>query len=258
MIRSEVENLPNPSELDSSTGIDWDAYASQYDLLAKYNPSYHENVEMLRKGVLEWSIPDDARICDLGAGTGNYITALSKVRPMAKYVHVDFDRPMNEIAREKYVANGISDVVIVEENIHKVDFTPQTFDLVVCVNALYAVSPQADVLAKVRKWLKPSGVFFVIDFGRRNRMWDWSWYILKNLVKEHGFIECAKFLSNSAEMIRQNNRGQKNQADGKYWLHSTHEFGKAMTEAGFLVEELRPCYRDYCDLAVCRKAPTPP
>lgn len=258
MIRSEIENLPDVGSQDEKIGIDWDAYANQYDLLAKYNPSYHENVDTLKRVVEEWSIPQDGKICDLGAGTGNYITALSKIRPMAKYIHVDFDRPMNEIAREKYAANEIADFIIVEENIHSVDFLDETFDLIVCVNALYAVSPQAEVLAKVRRWLKPSGVFFVIDFGRRNRMWDWSWYILKNLVKEHGIVECAKFLSNSAEIIRQNNKGQKTQLDGKYWLHSTHEFGRVLSEAGFLVEDLRPCYRDYCDLAVCRKPPIQP
>ena len=253
MSASQGETFRDLEVLDKSQGIDWDAYASQYDLLAKYNPSYHENIGLLRGGLDKWGISSNARICDLGAGTGNYITALSKVRPNSHFVHVDFDRPMNDIAREKYAANGIADVSIFEDTVQHIDFADESFDLVICVNALYAISPQQSVLEKVKRWLKPDGVFFVIDFGRRNRMLDWSWYILRNLVKDHGLTECAKFLANSVEIIRQNSRGQKNQESGNYWLHTTHEFGRAMSEAGFIVEDLRPCYRDYCDLAVCRK-----
>ena len=88
---------------------------------------------------------------------------------------------MNDIAREKYFNLGIEDVAIHEEFVQRVDFSEETFDLVVCVNALYAISPQEAVLRKIRRWLKPGGVFIVIDFGRRNRMIDWSWYLLSNL-----------------------------------------------------------------------------
>ena len=235
------------------SGIDWDAYATQYDLMAKYNPSYHENIEIVRRAVEEFGITENARICDLGAGTGNYIAALSRIRPKASFTHVDFDKVMNDIARDKYLNLGIKDVAIHEEYVQRVDFLEETFDLIICVNALYAISPQEAVLRKARRWLRPDGVFIVIDFGRRNRMIDWSWYLLSNLVKEHGVVECAKFLVKSVEIIRQNNRGSKNQEDGSYWLHSTQEFGKALQEAEFHVDELRPCYRDYCDLAICRK-----
>jgi ubiquinone/menaquinone biosynthesis C-methylase UbiE len=234
-------------------GIDWDAYATQYDLMAKYNPSYHENIEILRGYIQEWGLPEDGAICDLGAGTGNYISALSRIRPESRYFHVDFDHVMNEIAKNKYSELGISDVTVCEDYVQRIDFQDEKFDLVICVNALYAMSPHDAILKKIRRWLKPNGVFFVIDFGRRNRMIDWSWYLLSNLVKDHGVVECAKFLLSSVEIIRQNNRGSKKQDEGGYWLHSTQEFGKALGDVGFKVEELRPCYRDYCDLAICRK-----
>jgi len=250
---SQEDVLLQPDSMDQEVGIDWDAYATQYDLMAKYNPSYHENIDILRSSLPSWDLPAKASVCDLGAGTGNYISALSRVLPDAKYVHVDFDHVMNDIAREKYSKLAIENISIKEEYVQRIDFHDESFDLVLCVNALYAISPQGPVLNKIRRWLKPGGVFFVIDFGRRNRMIDWSWYLLSNLVKEHGVVECARFLLSSAEIIRQNNRGSKNQDEGAYWLHSTQEFGKTLSDAGFLVEELRPCYRDYCDLAICRK-----
>jgi ubiquinone/menaquinone biosynthesis C-methylase UbiE len=221
--------------------------------MAKYNPSYHENIKIIRENVDAWDIPDDAKICDLGAGTGNYIAALSRIRPNARYTHIDFDRVMNEIAREKYAALGIKEVKINEEYVQRLEYPDETFDLVLCVNALYAISPQEAVLRNVYRWLKPGGRFFVIDFGRRNRVIDWSWYLIRNLIKEHGVVECGKFVFNSVELIRQNARGSKIQEEGAYWLHSTQEFGRALADIGFQVEDLRPCYRDYCDLAICTK-----
>ncbi len=259
MATTHDEVLLQPDSGEGHEGIDWDAYATQYDLMAKFNPSYHENIETLRSGLDKWGVAADAAICDLGAGTGNYISALSRVRPEATFTHVDFDKVMNEIALEKYKRLGIRDISIKEEYLQRVDFPDSSFDLVLCINALYAISPQKAILKKIQRWLKPDGVFFVIDFGRRNRMMDWSWFIMKHIVRDHGVVECAKFFLNSVETIRQNNRGSKNQDDGSYWLHTTQEFGEALTAAGFVVEDLHPCYRDYCDLAVCRKgAVTPP
>lgn len=231
-------------------GIDWDAYATPYDLMAKYNPSYHENIEILRCYLDEWNMPPTASICDLGAGTGNYVCALASHIPEGKYVHVDFDGVMNGIARAKYQEQGM-DVTIIEEYIQRLEFPPESFDLILCVNALYAIQPQQAVLHKVRKWLKPDGKFFIIDFGRRTRIFDWGWYLLKSIVKEHGMLECSRLLANSVEIVRQNRRGSKTQKQGGYWLHSTQEFGRILTSCGFQVDDIRPCYRNYCDLAVC-------
>lgn len=232
-------------------GIDWDAYATQYDLMAKFNPSYHENIALLRDVLPEWNLPEEAAICDLGAGTGNYIAAISKIRPSATYYHIDFDEVMNGIAREKYEKLGLENVNFVEEYIQRVDFPDESFDLVVCVNALYAMSPQSAVLRKISRWLKPSGKLFLIDYGRRTRMFDWGWYMLKNLIRNHGVAECVRFFVKGIEIVRQNRRGSRNQLEGEYWLHTTQEFGEVLSKAGFVIEELRPCYRDYCDLAIC-------
>lgn len=253
MASTPDEVLLKPHTTEIEPGIDWDAYATQYDLMAKYNPSYHENIEILRGGLDEWGISDQAQICDLGAGTGNYISALFRSRPQGSFTHVDFDSVMNEIAREKYRNVGLTDVSIHENYLQRADFPDESFDLIICVNALYAMSPREAILGKIRKWLKPDGVFFVIDFGRRFRMIDWGWYFISSMIKNHGVVECARFLISCAEIYRQNSRGSKNQQEGAYWLHSTNEFGKALSDAGFVVEDLRPCYRDYCDLAVCRK-----
>lgn len=232
--------------------IDWDVYASQYDLLATNNPSYRENIEILRGLLPEFGLPSEAVICDVGAGTGNYICALAKDLPKARFFHLDSDAHMMEVAKAKYEAASVLDVELQCCPASEAVYPPQSFDLIICVNALYAIQPREEFLRRARSWLKPEGVFFVIDFGRRTKMWDWAKYIFGSIYREKGFLECVRFFVNGIEAIRQNRRGSQGQAEGVYWLHSTDEFRQALEQAGFRVSNLSTCYRGYCDMAVCR------
>jgi len=240
------------AEEHSTHEIDWDAYASQYDLLATYNPSYRENIELLRSMLKDFALSDEPRICDIGAGTGNYICALAKDLPEAAFYHVDADQKMNDVAKNKYAAAGVKNVEIHGASALDTEFQPGSFDLIICVNALYAIHPPEELLRRAKLWLKPGGVFFVIDFGRRTRMWDWSKYIFGSILREHGVMETIRFFVNGMETIRQNRRGSKGQAEGVYWLHTTDEFKEALVRAGYSIERIQTCYRGYCDLAVCR------
>lgn len=240
---------PRPHE------IDWDTYASKYDLLATNNPSYYENIELLRSMVRELGLPKDAAVCDVGAGTGNFICALSQDLPNASYYHLDFDPAMNEIAAAKYASAGISGVDIKCAKASEAIYPDESFDLIISVNALYAMKPQMEVLRRIRRWLKPTGTFFVIDYGRQVNVLDWSLYILKHAFQTRGFGYALKLLKNNVENIRQNRRGAQGQAEGLYWLHSTEEFGQVLEQAGFSVLTLRECYRGYSDLAVCKRNP---
>lgn len=234
--------------------IDWDAYATQYDLLATNNPSYHENIELLRNWLRNANLPADATVCDVGAGTGNYICALAKELPNGRFRHLDADSRMNEVAARKYSSAGIRDVELKCSPVEEAIYPAGEFDLILCINALYAFEYRTDALRKFRTWLKPGGAFFVIDFGRRTKMWDWTKYILGEVIKKEGIVGCMKFLASSSESFKQNRRGSQGQADGLYWLHSTEEFGQALQDAGFAVEQLSTCYRGYCDLAICRNS----
>ena len=79
-----------PSKLDSEVGVqagnglDWDAYAEYYDSMCEVNPSYGENIDLLTGYIDKWMLGDNPTICDLGAGTGNYIRALAERIPDAE------------------------------------------------------------------------------------------------------------------------------------------------------------------------------
>jgi ubiquinone/menaquinone biosynthesis C-methylase UbiE len=251
---SEVEDealvVPRPQQ--DGPHLEWSSYAPKYDTICEYNPAYQENLERLKSYVMSWGLDQEAKIADLGAGTGNFICAMADVLPQATYTHIDFDPCMNKVARAKYEQRETTRVRIVEDYLQRVEIPDQSFDLIVCVNVLYAVAPQTLFLKRVKRWLKPGGRFFVIDFGRKVKIFDWGWYFLKNTMREHSFSHFIRVLMDNYEFVRQNKNAQHDFEEGYFWEHSTDEFKELLVSTGFSVEELYTCYRDYCDLAICR------
>ena len=254
MESNEYLDIPRyvPSQVEPDE-MDWDAYADHYDLMCELNPSYQENLSTLADFVQRWDLASNSSVCDLGAGTGNYIKLLSGMLPDASFTHVDFDKKMNDVARRKYKVDGVEDVRIIREYAQRIVFPENRFDLILCINALYAIPPQERILKQIYRWLKPGGRFFVIDFGRKQRVLDWTFYLFRESLKNRRVGTYVKALVEGREVIRQNHRSTKGQITGRYWTHSTADFGDTLRRCGFDVEDLYPCYRGYSDLAVCLK-----
>ncbi|MBV1905087.1 MAG: class I SAM-dependent methyltransferase [Pseudomonadales bacterium] len=231
--------------------LDWTAYALKYDLMCEFIPAYQEMINTLLQKLSECNLPPNASICDLGAGTGNFITAIASKFPDVHYTHVENSPGMVAVAQQKYEKNAIKHVEVLHESAFSVDFEENSFDSIICINALYAMDPQTEVLARVKKWLKPDGKFLVIDWGRENRILDWCWYVVKNAIRTHGFRRTLSAFIEGAETIKQNRRGRKGHESGKFWRHTTQEFSDTLIEAGFNVEHLSVVYRGYSDLAIC-------
>jgi ubiquinone/menaquinone biosynthesis C-methylase UbiE len=231
---------------------------SHQDALNQSDPSYQSGQRRL--SYAEYAKHFDQmcellnpKICDLGAGTGNYICAMSDVLPNARYVHVDMDKNMNDRARMKYKEKSLSDIEIIEDYIERVEFPEGEFDLVVCVNALNTTAPQLPVLRQMRKSLGPNGTLFLIDFGRKQRVLDWGWYILTNTLRTHGMARYIKAILENREAVKQNRHARKDQKSGLMWTHTLQEFSDLVTQAGFKITTAKTCYRGYCDLVVARK-----
>lgn len=254
-MNTSVDNaVRQQAKLVERDEMDWAAYAEHYDEMCALNPAYEDNISRLLKRIPQWKLPAKPRVCDLGAGTGNYILRLNEVLPSATFWHVDFDGRMLDLAKRKYDDRGMKNVHIVQSEVHELDFPDESFDLIISVNALYAFSPQERALQRMRDWLTSNGRLFLIDFGREQNTLDWALYVLKEAIKARRVRRYVKTLVQGREVVRQNRRTMKGQKTGRYWLHSTEEFGQCLESAGFGVSELGRCYRDYADLAVCTKS----
>ena len=245
---SEVQVLGEEHE-----PMDWSAYSTQYDHMCDNNPHYQENIDFLLKRLSGWNLPERPRILDVGAGTGNFIQSMADILPNASFTHLDANHEMNEFAREKYESRGIQDISFVEQLVQDTSFETDSFDLIICVHALYSMQPQSLVMRKIGSWLNQKGRLFIIDFGRKHNLVDWGFYFFRELTKQHGFFEYLKRTAQGLEVVKQNRLTRKGQEDGTYWLHSTEEFNKSLVESGFDVEHIQKCYRGYSDLAICTK-----
>ncbi|MFM8354456.1 MAG: class I SAM-dependent methyltransferase [Gammaproteobacteria bacterium] len=240
-----------------SGAIEWSRYARSYDTLAINNPSYRENLETVLGLFLGLGLKEGAKVCDVGAGTGNFLEKLAPRAPGVSFVHLDSSYEMNAVARTKYDSFGLGNVQVIEASIFDYEAECSSFDALICINALYAMNPQLAALKRMRAWLKPDGKLLIIDFGRQSSVIDWGRFILQSTLKEKGFVAGLELVFKGFGSIIQNRKGAQGQGKGRYWLHSTEEFGALLEDAGFDVELLDTCYRGYCDLAVCSKHPTP-
>lgn len=100
---------------------------------------------------------------DLGCGTGEVAFALAQlVGSDGRVVGMDIDDARLEEVREYAEANGLSNVDFRVSDIRTAEVT-EKFDLVFARILLSHLSNPADVLAKMRRMLNPSGVVIVED-----------------------------------------------------------------------------------------------
>lgn len=229
--------------------MSFDRYAPKYDRMATLNPAYQENIKSFRDFLSYAHLPEQSRVCDIGAGTGNYILAMSEIAPGSSFTHIDCDSKMNSIAQSKYENAGLQNVEIVEDYFQRVEIAAESYDLVVCVNALFAIQPYQVVLKKIEHILKPGGAFFLIDFGRKQDVVDWGWYLFESIAKRFGYLKASREVLKFMNVTRENMNTTKGQESGAYWLHSTDEFMQALESSGLTVQKAEPCYRGYADLA---------
>ena len=242
--------------MTSSRGrIEYDKYAVQFDHQNQFNPAYFELQNDLVSWLPKLGLGANAEICDLGAGTGNFVLRLSEMLPKASFVHLDKDSNMNALALDKYRQAGLDNVRIVDSYMQDAEFEPSSFDLVICINALNTAPPQLPTLRLIYSWIKPGGWLYLVDFGRKQNVYDWALYCAVHAARTAGLVEMIKYARGCAEGFRQNRNASIDQDAGSMWTHSTSELVDLVKTAGFHVAHSTECYRGYSDLVISQKDP---
>ena len=242
------------SELNASQeqALNYDAYAPQFDDMVSLLPAYAENIQLLLNWIPQLELPPKPRVCDVGAGTGNFIIALDRIIESGGYTHLDANPLMVEAARQKYRKEGVTNVNFIEEYVQRVELEAHQFDLIICVNTLNTAPPQDLTLTRIRNWLKPGAPLFLINFSRETNVIDWGWYLMKNTIKNFGVARYIKALANNRQALIQNLRGKSAQRSGNMATHTTEDFVALVKSTGFKIEHFQTCYRGYCDLVIAR------
>lgn len=96
-------------------------------------------------------------VLEFGSGTGS--TALTHAPHVGRITAIDFSPKMTEIARAKAEAAGIANARFEVATIEDWPAPDARYDLILGMSILHLLSDRATVLAKVRRLLKPGGLF---------------------------------------------------------------------------------------------------
>ena len=233
--------------------MNWSQYATVYDLMADSNPAYQQLLEDFCSYMTGLSIPPDGIILDLGAGTGQFSLLAAKHYPHCKIIHVDQDARMITRAKEKALALSLTNIKFVCGDLCSPQQENGSVQLILSIHSLYACGNHSQALEQAYLSLAPGGNAYFIDPGRCIDIGDWSTYLFKHLLKTRGLYHTVVTFIRGLPVARANRTILRLQKEGVYWTHTTDQFGSALNEAGFRVNQLDTCYKGYSDRAICKK-----
>jgi ubiquinone/menaquinone biosynthesis C-methylase UbiE len=244
--------MNSAQEIILSNEMQYSEYAPQYDNLCDINPAYQELIALFSANLKTLDLSNSPVVCDLGAGTGNFVCEMLSQVPKAIVTHVDPSPEMNALAKAKYAKKGLN-VNIIESSMEDWEFEANSLDLVVCVNALNNAPPALPMLKKICRWLKPGGYIFLVNFGREIKILDWTWFLLKNSLKNRGAAKTIRSIYQTRKAFSSNKAGRGDQKNGRLWTHTSNELADIVRASGFKIRNFQTCYRDYADLVLAEK-----
>jgi ubiquinone/menaquinone biosynthesis C-methylase UbiE len=116
------------------------------------------------------------RLLDVACGTGVLLSLLHQRIPSAELYGVDGSRDMLRQAHRRL--SGVSSLRLEHATIGPgeqagLPFSPDSFDLITCTNALHDVADPVNIIAGFRVLLAPEGQLVIEDYARRSPAVPW-------------------------------------------------------------------------------------
>ncbi|MEZ0276838.1 MAG: class I SAM-dependent methyltransferase, partial [Roseimicrobium sp.] len=104
-------------------------------------------------------------VCDLGCGNGYHTFPMAKeVAPAGKVYGVEIQEPYLKMLEEAAKKQEVSNFVPVLGLLHDPKLPDNTFDLILLVDVYHEFSHPVEMLAAMRKSLKPDGKLVLVEF----------------------------------------------------------------------------------------------
>lgn len=179
---------------ETSAKDSYDKQALQYDKKWK---AYLENTHNRLLEVFETQ-PDD-KILDVSAGTGRLAKHIAETNAFDELVVNDISPKMLSVAKGK--VGPAPKVTFYNSTVKELDFPPQYFDRIVCLNAFHYYPDQQGALQKIEEILKPGGYFYLLDWNRSG-FFRWVNKVIEFFIEEDIH---TKSLTEAAELLRRHN-----------------------------------------------------
>ena len=143
------------------------------------------------------SLPPNARVADLGAGTGYFTVRLARALPAGKVYGVDVEPDMVRYLEERARKDSLPNVtgVLAAPDDPKL---PEPVDLVLVVDTYHHIDDRPAYFARLRRKLLPGGRVAVVDFRRGQPMGPPDQHKippeqLKQEMREAGYAVSAEY-----------------------------------------------------------------
>jgi 2-polyprenyl-3-methyl-5-hydroxy-6-metoxy-1,4-benzoquinol methylase len=104
-------------------------------------------------------------ICDFGCGNGFHSLQLAKrVGPSGRIDAIDIQPEMLELLQERAGPRGLANIKPILATEDKSGLSPDAYDMILMVDVYHELSNPAEILAEVRKSLKPDGRLVLVEF----------------------------------------------------------------------------------------------
>lgn len=131
----------------------WDKLAEKYSR----QPVANEEAYQHKLAVTREYFDPEMSVLEFGCGTGT--TAISHA-PYVKHIRAtDFSPNMIDIARGKAQAASVTNVTFECVGVEDIAAADETYDMIMGHSILHLLEDRDAVIAQVRRWLKPGGVF---------------------------------------------------------------------------------------------------
>jgi len=109
-------------------------------------------------------------ICDMGCGNGFYTLPLSAMTgEQGRVIGVDVQPEMLRMLRDRIEKRGVENVIPVLGSFHNPHLPPNSIDLILLVDVYHEFSHPEQMLAAMRKSLKPDGVVVLVEYRAEDK-----------------------------------------------------------------------------------------
>jgi tRNA (cmo5U34)-methyltransferase len=119
----------------------------------------------------KYANPGARELLDIGCGAGNYTMKMLSKLPGLNCVLNDLSLPMLERAKERVTPQTTGTVELIQDDMRNLDLPEGRFDIILAAATLHHLRNDDDwelMFAKIYKWLKPGGSFWMVDLVAHN------------------------------------------------------------------------------------------
>ncbi|MFH2231862.1 MAG: class I SAM-dependent methyltransferase [Patescibacteria group bacterium] len=173
----------------------WDIYARCYESLEVFLP-----YQQLMEDVMH-ALPNDYEprvLLDAACGTGQLLKRLQGRLWGWKLVGLDRSLPMLKVAQQQLRGSGL---VLKHMDLNqKIPYDDSTFDVITCINALYALESPEQTLREFARILKPCGLLILVNPYLPRGIWIWANHFAQ-IISKRSLRGAVKTFLNAPQLL---------------------------------------------------------